>query len=120
MRVLGQRRRICATMRATSSTAPAAPSRVRAAQLGRQQVPATENVERQVAIAIVVSMEEPAFLVAVQRIVGGIEIEDDLFGRLLVGFEEELDEQAFSRPRVVADLVIAGWLIAAQFQPVQR
>ncbi len=43
-------------------------------------------------------MEEPAFLVAVQRIVGGIEVEDDLFGRLLVGFEEELDEQAFDRP----------------------
>ena len=25
-------------------------------------------------------MEEPAFLVAVQRIVSGIEVEDDLFG----------------------------------------
>ena len=36
-----------------------------------------------------------------------------------MGFEEELDEQASSiGPRVVADLVIAGWPVAAQFQPV--
>ena len=66
-------------MRATSSTAPAAPSMFDAAQLGRQQVPAAEDVERQVAVAIIIAMEEPAFLLAVQRIVGGIQIEDDLF-----------------------------------------
>ena len=53
-------------------------------------------------------MEEPAFLIAVQRIVGGIEVEDDLLRCLLVGVEEEIDEQAFDRRRVVADLVVAG------------
>ena len=55
-----------------------------------------------------------------QRIVGGIEVEDDLLRRLLVGVEEEIDEQAFDRRRVVADLVIARRFGAAQFQPVQR
>ena len=93
---------------------------VRAAQLGRQQVPAAEDVERQVAVAVVIAVEEAAFLVAMQRIVGGIEIEDDLFGGLLVGVEEEIDEQAFDRRRVMADLVISRRLAAAQFQPVQR
>ncbi len=38
-----------------------------------------------------------------QRIVGGIQIEDDLLGSLLVGFEEEIDEQRLDRGRVVAD-----------------
>ena len=42
-------------------------------------------------------MEELAFLVAMQRIVGGIEVEDDLFRGLLVGVEEEIDEQALDR-----------------------
>jgi hypothetical protein len=65
-------------------------------------------------------VEEAAFLVAVQRVVGGIEIEDDLVRGLLVGFEEEIDEQAFDRSRVVADLVVSRRLHPAQFQPVQR
>src|SRR5208337_3380475 len=93
---------------------------VRAAQLRRQQVPAAEDVERQVAIAVVVAMEELTFLVAMQRIVGGIKVENDLFGRLGVGVQEEIDEQAFDRRCVVADLVVAGGFGAAQFQPVQR
>jgi len=37
-------------------------------------------------------MEELAFLVAMQRIVGGIEVEDNLFWRLRVGLQEEIDE----------------------------
>ena len=71
---------------------------VRAAQLGRQQVPAAEDVERQVAVAVIIAMEEPAFLVAMQRIVGGIEVEDDLFRGLRVRFQEEIDEQRFRSP----------------------
>jgi hypothetical protein len=93
---------------------------VRAAQPGGQQMTAAEDVERQVAVAIVVAVEEAAFLVAMQRVVGGIEIEDDLFRRLLVGVEEEVDEQAFDRRRVMADLVVSRRLDPAQFQPVQR
>ena len=41
---------------------------VGAAQPGAEQVPAAEDVERQIAIAIVVAVEEAALLVAVQRI----------------------------------------------------
>ena len=55
---------------------------VGAAQLGRQQVPAAEDVERQVAVAVVVAVEEAALLVPVQRNVGGVEVEDDLPRRL--------------------------------------
>ncbi len=44
-------------------------------------------------------MEEPAFLLAVQRIVGGIEIKDDLLRRLAVGLQEQIDRQGFDRLR---------------------
>ncbi len=56
-----------------------------------------------------------------QRIVGGVEVENDLLGRRLVRLEEKVDEQALDRRRVVADLVIA--VIRAErgmFQPVER
>ena len=52
-------------------------------------------------------MEDAAFLVPMQRIVGGIKVEDDLLGGLLVGIEEEIDEQALDGGWVMADLVIA-------------
>ena len=42
-----------------------------------------EHVERQVAVAVVIAVEEPPLLLAVQRIVGRIEIEDDLLRRAL-------------------------------------
>ena len=80
---------------------------VRPPQLGRQQMVAAEDVERQVAVAAIVAVEEPAFLGAVQRIVGGVQVEHDLLGWRLVRVEEQLDEQPLDRGRVVADLVVA-------------
>ena len=66
---------------------------------------AAEHVQRQIAVAIVVAVEEAAFLVAVQGVVGGVEIEDDLARRRLVRVEEEVDEQALDGRTVMADLV---------------
>ena len=54
---------------------------VRAPQLGGQQMAAAEHVERQVAVAVVIAVEEPPLLLAVQRIIGRIEIENDLLRR---------------------------------------
>ena len=93
---------------------------VRAPQLRRQQVTAAEDVERQVAVAVVIAVEEPAFLLAVQRIVRGIQVEDDLPRRLGVRLQEQIDEQRLDRRRVMADLVVARRLRPAQLQPVQR
>lgn len=92
-----------------------------ASQLCRQKVPAAEDVERQIAVAAIIAVEEPSFLVAMQRIIGGVEIEHDLARRLVVGFHEQLDEQGFNRILVVADLMIARRLPdTAMLQPVQR
>ena len=46
------------------------------------------NIEWQEAIIVVKTIEVPAFLVAVDRVVGGIEVKGDLLGRLVVGFDE--------------------------------
>jgi hypothetical protein len=53
----------------------------RAPQLGVQQMTSAKHVKRKIAVAVVIAGKEPAFLFAVHRIVGGVEIEDDLAGR---------------------------------------
>ncbi len=82
---------------------------------------AAEHVERQVAVAAVVAVEEPPFLLTVDWIVGGIEIEHDLFGRLSVRLQEDIDQQRLDRLGHMADLAIP--IPAAHrsmLQPVQR
>ena len=66
-------------------------------------------------------MEEATLLMAVQGIVGGVEIENDPLGRLGVGLQKQVDEQPLDRPRVVADPVVAIERRGRRvFQPVQR
>ena len=65
-------------------------------------------------------MEETPFLVPVQRVVGGVEVEDDLRRRRGMRVEKDLDEQRFDLRPVIGDLVIARGLRPAQLQPVQR
>ena len=66
---------------------------VGAPQLGDQQMAAAEDVERQIAVAIVIAVEEPTFLLAVQRIIGRIQIKNDLLGRALVRLQKEFDQE---------------------------
>jgi hypothetical protein len=54
-----------------------------------------------------------------QRVVGGVEVENDLFGHRLVRLEEELDEQALDRCRVMVDLVVAARCRRRVLEPVQ-
>jgi hypothetical protein len=93
---------------------------VGAAQLGREQVPAAEHVERQIAVAVVVAMEEAAFLMAMQRVIGGVEIKDDPARRDDLAAQEEVDEQALDRRRIVANLVITARSRRRVLEPVQR
>ena len=93
---------------------------VRRPQLGRHEMPAAEHIQRQIAVAIVITVKEPAFLMAMQRVVGGVEVEHDLPGRPCVRLEEQVDEQGLDRRRVVADLVVAGRDLARQFEAVER
>ena len=80
---------------------------IRPAQSGTQQMLAAEDVERQVAVAVVVAVKEASFLLPVQRIVGRVEVQDDALGYLVVAVEKQLDEEAVERLRVDRDAVVA-------------
>src|SRR4051794_15756069 len=56
---------------------PGAGVDVGAAQLGGQEMPAAEDVERQVAVAIVVAVKEAALLMPMDRVVGRVQVQDD-------------------------------------------
>ena len=73
---------------------------VRRPEPGRQQMPPAEHIQGQIAVAIVIAVKEPPLLMAVQRIIGGVEVENDLFGRPDVSLEEEVDEQRLDRRAV--------------------
>ena len=55
----------------------------------------------------------------VQRVVGGVEIEDDLLGRVVVRLHEQIDKQSLDLGAVPGDPVIAGRLYAAPLEPVE-
>ena len=93
---------------------------VGAAQLGREQMPAAEDVERQIAVAVVIAVKEPPLLVPMDRVVRRIQIQGDLLGRPRMRLQEEVDEQARDRLAIMADAVIArGFSPGGVLQPVQ-
>ncbi len=65
---------------------------VRRPQPRAQQMLAAEDVQRQVAVVAVVAVEEAALLLAVQRVVGGVEVEHDLLGSLIERLEEHVQQ----------------------------
>src|SRR5690606_25974501 len=68
---------------------------IRWSQLGAQQMLPTKDIERQIAITTIVSMKESACLVAVQRIVGGIDVEHDFLRRCGGKLEERFHKPVF-------------------------
>jgi len=64
-------------------------------------------------------VEEPTFLVPVQRIVGGINIKDDLLRWSLMRLQKNRHEQALDGGRIMGYLVIARRGLAAQFKTVE-
>ncbi len=93
---------------------------VRATELGCQQVLAADHVKRQVAVAVVVAVEKPAFLAAVDGVVGGVQIERDARRHLGMRIQEQVHEQVFDRRGIVRDLAVAVAVDRGVLQPVQR
>jgi hypothetical protein len=54
-------------------------------------MPAAEHIERQIAVVVVIAVEKTAFLMAVQRVVGGVKVEGDLRRRCRMGVEKDID-----------------------------
>jgi hypothetical protein len=61
-------------------------------QIAHQQLIATQDIQRQNTVVIVVAMEEAPYLVAADRIVRGIKVKDYLIGRLCIGGNELLKQ----------------------------
>ena len=66
----------------------------------------TENIKRQVAVAVIIAVKEPPLLIAMHRIISGIKIENDLVRRSFVRFQEQVDHQLLYGDWIMADLVI--------------
>jgi hypothetical protein len=73
---------------------------------------AAEDVQRQIAAAVVITVKEAAFLMPVQRVVGGVEVEDDLLWRGVVRLQEQIDKQRLDPGAVPGDPMIAASALA--------
>src|SRR5512135_1348254 len=76
-------------------------------QPGAEQVIAAEDGEWEIAIALVIPVEGAAELMAVDRVVGGVEVEHDPRGGLAMGLEEQRHEQPLHLTSVAGDLLVA-------------
>jgi len=95
---------------------------VRGTQPGTKQMLAAEDVQRQVAVVLVVPMKEPPRLVPVDQIVRGIQIQHDAPGWKSVGLQEDLGEEPLDRTPIQGDLLVAALRTRpdrCEFQPVQ-
>ena len=82
---------------------------------------AAEDVEREIAVAVVVAVEVSTFLVAVERIISGVEVNDNAHRRLAMSFQEQIDEQPLDGSTIVVELVVAVPTdLRGMLQPVER
>src|SRR6516225_12197136 len=72
-------------------------------QLRRKQMTSTENVKRQIAITVAVSVKEPPLLFAVHRVIGAIKIKNNLVRCAILRLQEQIDHQLFDRHRIMTD-----------------
>src|SRR5215471_17964148 len=83
-------------------------------------MPPAENIERQITVTVVISVEEPPLLLTMYRIIRRIEVENDLFRRPLMRLQKQVDKEPLDSNRIMADLVVARRLQSAQLHPVER
>ena len=64
-------------------------------QPGTQQVPVTEDIQRQVAVPVIVAVIKNPLLMTMRQIIGGVQVQPDLLGRFVMGFQEYLHQCVF-------------------------
>ena len=79
-----------------------------------------ENVERQIAIVVVVAVEEASFLSTVQRQIGGVHVQDDLRRSASVRLDEHLHQKFIQPSFPESDLLVPVLRACSQFHPIQR
>src|SRR4051794_11375878 len=79
-----------------------------------------EDVKRQVAMTVVIAVEEAALLMPMDRVISRVQIEHDLLRRPLMCLQEDVHKRARNRRAIMADAVIArGLARGGVLQPVQ-
>ena len=81
-----------------------------------------ENVQWKKAILLVMAVEEAAELIAVDRVVGCVEVQHDLLRWHGVGLKEQLDEEPFDSSCAADDLLVPAILVGpdgGQFEPIE-
>ena len=93
---------------------------IRCPQPRTQQMLAGKNIQRQVALLVVIAVEKPALLPAVQGQIRHVQIQHDAVRRFLVSFQKHLHQQRVDRLLPAVDFLVSAWLLAAQLNPIQR
>ncbi|AGA25936.1 hypothetical protein Sinac_1557 [Singulisphaera acidiphila DSM 18658] len=91
-------------------------------QPGTEQVVAAEDVEREIAVSLVVAVEKAAKLAAMDRVVGGVEVQNDPLGGSAVGLKKEGNEEPFDLMGLTGDLLVTALSVGpdrGQFQAVE-
>src|SRR5262249_35233812 len=102
---------------------PTARPLVRRVQPRAEQKIAAEEIQRQIAVFLIVAMKEASFLFAVQRIVSRVQIDDDQLRRLFVRLRKDVDEKIIRPLLIQSDLFVAailGGIIRTQLQAIER
>ncbi len=67
--------------------------KIRGLEFCQQKLVPAKHVQGQIAVAIEIAMEEPALLMTMKRIIGGIQIQNDFFGDLSGGLDKGINKE---------------------------
>jgi hypothetical protein len=96
---------------------------VRRPQQGQQRMVAAEDIQRQIAVRVVIAVKEAAELMAMQRVVGGIHIQDHARRRHHVLLQEGLHQKGLQGVQVGHNLFVAAGGVGphrGEFEAVER
>src|SRR6516164_4917176 len=88
-------------------------------KLGPQWYRTDKGKQRQVTIAAIEAVKEPSFLMTVQRIISGIQVDDDLQAMLRQAAHPHQQKVTFDRLMVGADFMATSIFIVAELKSVQ-
>ena len=82
-----------------------------------------EDIQRQITVVAVIAMKESSLLLPVDRIVGGIEVQNDFFRRRFIGCDECIDHPAVNLVGIHRNFLVSflrPHFGTGQLQPIQR
>ena len=97
--------------------------KIRCFELCQQKLVPAKQVQGQIAVAIVVAVEEPTLLVSIKRIIGGIQIQNDFFGYLSRSLHKGVDKELIDCFFGIVNLFVPLVLLFPHpvgFQAIQR